>query len=131
MANNGNMSIRRAIDVYMAGECDEILAYFPEYKSVFDEIDKRFNHKFMELGSDAVILFAKIDDESLSTRKDQAAWILANTKHSGILFKLLNGYVAGDSDDIANVDRHLDELKRIMIDLYHKNVSSFVAMLGY
>lgn len=131
MANNGNMSIRRAIDVYMAGECDEILAYFPEYKSAFDEIDKRFNHKFMELGSDAVILFAKIDDGSLPTRKDQAAWILANSKHSGILFKLLNGYVVGDSDDIANVDRHLNELKQIMIDLYHRNASSFVAMLGY
>lgn len=131
LANNGNMSIRRAIDVYMAGECDEILAYFPEYKSAFDEIDKRFNHKFMELGSDAVILFTKIDDGSLPTRKDQAAWILANTKHSGVLFKLLNGYVAGDSADIANVDRHLDELKQIMIDLYHRNASSFVAMLGY
>jgi hypothetical protein len=82
----------------------------------------------MELGSDAVILFAKIDDESLSTRKDQAAWILANTKHSGILFKLLNGYVVGDS---TNIDKYLDELKQIMIDLYHRNASSFVAMLGY
>lgn len=128
LSQNNNMSIRRAIDVYMAGECDEILAYFPEYKSVFDEIDKRFNHKFMELGSDAVILFAKIDDGSLPTRKDQAAWILANTKHSGILFKLLNGYVVGDS---TNIDKYLDELKQIMIDLYHKNASSFVAMLGY
>lgn len=131
LAGNGNLSIRRAIDVYMAGECDEILAYFPEYKSAFDEIDKRFGHAFMELGSDAVILFAKIDDGSLPTRKDQAAWILANSKHSGILFKLLNGYVAGNSADIANVDRHLDELKQVMIDLYHKNASSFVAMLGY
>lgn len=128
LSQNNNMSIRRAIDVYMAGECDEILAYFPEYKSVFDEIDKRFNHKFMELGSDAVILFAKIDDGSLSTRKDQATWILANTKYSGILFKLLNGYVVGDS---TNIDKYLDELKQIMIDLYHKNASSFVAMLGY
>lgn len=131
MANNGNMSIRRAIDVYMAGECDEILAYFPEYKSAFDEINKRFNHKFMELGSDAVILFTKIDDGSLPTRKEQAAWILANTKHSGILFKLLNGYVPGNTANINNIDRHLDELKQIMIDLYHKNTSSFAAMLGY
>ena len=128
LANNGNMSIRRAIDVYMAGECDEILAYFPEYKSAFDEIDKRFNYKFMELGSDAVILFTKIDDGSLPTRKEQADWILANTKHSGILFKLLNGYVVGDS---ANISKYLDELKQIMVDLYHKNANSFVALLGY
>jgi hypothetical protein len=131
MANNGNMSTRRAIDVYMAGECDEILAYFPEYKSAFDEIGKRFNHKFLELGSDAVILFAKIDDGSLPTRKDQAAWIFANTKHSGLLFKLLNGYTVGDSANIDNVDKYLNDLKQIMIDLYHRNASSFVAMLGY
>jgi hypothetical protein len=131
LAPNGNLSIRRAIDLYMENEQLEFLAYFPEYKSAFDEINKRFDHKFMELGSDAVILFAKIDDGSLPTRKDQAAWILANTKHSGILFKLLNGYVAGDSDDIANIDRHLDELKQIMIDLYHRNASSFVSLLGY
>lgn len=128
MANNGNMSIRRAIDVYMAGECDEILAYFPEYKSEFDEIDKRFNDRFMELGSDAVMLFAKIDDGSLPSRKDQAAWIFANSKHSGLLFKLLNGYVVGDS---ANIAKYLDELKQIMIDLYHRNASSFVSLLGY
>lgn len=128
LSNNGNMSIRRAIDVYMAGECDEILAYFPEYKSAFDEIDKRFNHKFMELGSDAVVLFAKIDDGSLPTRKDQAAWIFANSKHSGLLFKLLNGYVVGNS---ANIAKYLDELKQIMIDLYRRNASSFVSLLGY
>jgi hypothetical protein len=128
MANNGSMSIRRAIDVYMAGECDEILAYFPEYKSAFDEIDKRFNYKFMELGSDAVMLFAKIDDGSLPSRKDQAAWIFANSKHSGLLFKLLNGYIVGDS---ANIAKYLDELKQIMIDLYSRNASSFVSLLGY
>ena len=128
LANNGNMSIRRAIDVYMAGECDEILAYFPEYKSAFDEIDKRFNAKVRELGSLAIILFTRIDDRSLPSRKDQAAWIISNTKHSGILFKLLNGYTVGNS---SNVSQYLDETKQVMIDLYHKNASSFVAMLGY
>jgi hypothetical protein len=128
LAPNGNLSIRRAIDLYMENEQLEFLAYFPEYKSAFDEIGKRFNHKFMELGSDAVILFAKIDDGSLPTRKDQAAWIFANSKHSGLLFKLLNGYVVGDS---ANIAKYLDELKQIMIDLYHRNASSFVSLLGY
>ena len=108
-----------------------ILAYFPEYKSVFDEIEKRFDHKFMELGSDAIILFSKIDDGSLPARKDQAAWILANSKHSGILFKLLDGYVVGDGANIDNIDRYLDKLKQIMIDLYHRNANSFVSLLGY
>jgi hypothetical protein len=131
MTGNGVLSIRRAIDIYMAGECDELLAYFPEYKSAFDEIDKRFNVKVRELGSLAIILFTRIDDGSLPTRKDQAAWIFANTKHSGLLFKLLNGYTVGDSANIDNVDKYLNDLKQIMIDLYHRNASSFVAMLGY
>ena len=122
------MSIRRAIDVYMAGECDEILAYFPEFKSAFDEIDKRFNAKVRELGSLAVILFTRIDDGSLPTRKDQAAWVMSNTKHSGILFKLLNGYIVGNS---ANVSQYLHETKQVMIDLYHRNAGSFVSLLGY
>ncbi len=128
LANNGNMSIRRAIDVYMAGECDEILAYFPEYKSAFDEINKRFNAKYIELGFLVGELIANIVSGALPTRKDQAAWIISKTKHSGILFKILNGY-AGDG--ATNYRQYVEGVKYVMVDLYHRNASSFVAMLGY
>jgi hypothetical protein len=128
MANNGNMSIRRAIDVYMAGECDEILAYFPEYKSAFDEIDKRFNSKYIELGFLAGELIANIVSGALPTRKDQAAWIMSKTKHSGILFKILNGYTG---DGATNLREYVEGVKHVMIDLYHRNASSFVSLLGY
>ena len=128
LANNGNMSIRRAIDVYMAGECDEILTYFPEYKSAFDEIDKRFNAKYIELGFLVGELIANIVSGALPTRKDQAAWIISKTKHSGILFKILNGY-AGDG--ATNYRQYVEGVKHVMVDLYHRNASSFVAMLGY
>lgn len=128
MANNGNMSIRRAIDVYMAGECDEILAYFPEYKSAFDEIDKRFNAKYIELGFLVGELIANIVSGALPTRKDQAAWIMSKTKHSGILFKILNGYTG---DGATNSREYVEGVKYVMIDLYHRNASSFVSLLGY
>ena len=127
-ANNGNMSIRRAIDVYMAGECDEILAYFPEYKSAFDEIDKRFNDKYMELGFLVGELIANIVSGALPTRKEQAAWIMSKTKHSGILFKILNGYTG---DGATNSREYVEDVKHVMIDLYHRNANSFVALLGY
>lgn len=128
LANNGNMSIRRAIDVYMAGECDEILAYFPEYKSAFDEIDKRFNDKYMELGFLVGELIANIVSGALPTRKEQAAWIMSKTKHSGILFKILNGYTG---DGATNSREYVEGVKHVMIDLYHRNANSFVALLGY
>lgn len=127
-ANNGNMSIRRAIDIYMAGECDEILAYFPEYKSAFDEIDKRFNDKYMELGFLVGELIANIVSGALPTRKEQATWIMSKTKHSGILFKILNGYTG---DGATNSRKYVEGVKHVMIDLYHRNANSFVALLGY
>ena len=128
LAGNGVLSIRRAIDVYMAGECDEILTYFPEYKSVFDEIDKRFHDKYIELGFLVSELIANIVSGALPTRKDQAAWIMSKTKHSGILFKILNGY-AGDG--VTNCREYVEGVKHVMVDLYHRNANSFVAMLGY
>jgi hypothetical protein len=128
MAAGGNMSIRRAIDVYMAGECDEILAYFPEYKSAFDEINKRFNDKYIELGFLVGELIANIVSGALPTRKDQAAWIMSKTKHSGILFKILNGYTG---DGATNCREYVEGVKHVMIDLYHKNANSFIELLGY
>ena len=128
LAGNGVLSIRRAIDVYMAGECDEILAYFPEYKSAFDEIDKRFNSKYIELGFLVGELIANIVSGALPTRKDQAAWIMSKTKHSGILFKILNGYTG---DGATNLREYVEGVKHVMIDLYHRNASSFVSLLGY
>ena len=128
LSQNNNMSIRRVIDIYMAGECDEILAYFPEYKSAFDEIDKRFNDKYIELGFLVGELIANIVSGALPTRKEQAAWIMSKTKHSGILFKILNGYTG---DGATNSREYVEGVKHVMIDLYHKSANSFVALLGY
>jgi hypothetical protein len=128
LSQNNNMSIRRAIDLYMENEQLEFLAYFPEYKSAFDEIDKRFNSKYIELGFLVGELIANIVSGALPTRKDQAAWIMSKTKHSGILFKILNGYTG---DGATNCREYVEGVKHVMIDLYHRNASSFVAMLGY
>lgn len=128
LAPNGNLSIRRAIDLYMENEQLEFLAYFPEYKSAFDEIDKRFNDKYIELGFLVGELIANIVSGALPTRKDQAMWIMSKTKHSGILFKILNGY-AGDG--ATNTREYVEGVKHVMIDLYHKNANSFVSLLGY
>jgi hypothetical protein len=128
LAGNGVLSIRRAIDLYMENEQLEFLAYFPEYKSAFDEIDKRFNSKYIELGFLVGELIANIVSGALPTRKEQAAWIISKTKHSGILFKILNGYTG---DGATNCREYVEGVKHVMIDLYHKNANSFIELLGY
>lgn len=128
LSPNGNLSIHRAIDLYMKNEQPEFLAYFPEYKSAFDEIDKRFKDKITELGFLVGELIANIVSGALPTRKEQAAWIMSKTKHSGILFKILNGYTG---DGATNSREYIEGIKHVMIDLYHRNANSFIALLGY
>ena len=114
MANNGNLSIRRAVDVYMAGECDEVLAYFPEYKPTFDKIQQAFDNtvsKIEQLYHDLMII-------DLHNRKDQATWIFKNAgkKYSGVLFHLLD-------HDCTAQDR-LKELAKTRLD-------SFISIIGF
>lgn len=128
LSPNGNLSIHRAIDLYMKNEQLEFLVYFPEYKSAFDEIDKRFKDKITELGFLVGELIANIVSGALPTRKDQAMWIISKTKHSAILFKILNEYVG---DGATNCKKYIEKVKQVMIDLYHQNINSFVDLLGF
>lgn len=111
MANNGNLSIRRAVDVFMENEIAELLAYFPEYKSVFDDIRNKYDAKKAELDS----IYQKLVSLNLETQKDRALWIQQNTKHAGIIFKMLKD---GSS------------AKAAVNDLYAKRKDSFIELLG-
>lgn len=86
MANNGNLSIRRAVEVWLQNEQDELLTYFPEYKDTFDRIQIAYDSTIAEFEA----LYNDLMSIQLHNRKDQAAWILRNARHSGIMFKLLN-----------------------------------------
>lgn len=43
MANNGNITLERAIDIIKANEQSEFLAYFPQYEDFFKEVEERLN----------------------------------------------------------------------------------------
>lgn len=43
MANNGNITLERAIDIIKVNEQSEFLSYFPYYKDFFEEVEKRLN----------------------------------------------------------------------------------------
>lgn len=111
MANNGNLSMRRAVDVFMENEIDELLAYFPEYNQVFVDIKNKYIARENELNE----LYGKLKSLNLGSRKEQALWILANTKCSGLMFEMLKGDLPA---------------KDCLEKLYHKNKDSFVEALG-
>jgi hypothetical protein len=86
MANNGNMSIRRAVEVWMQNEQDELLAYFPEYKEAFDKIQIAFDSTVEEFEA----LYNAFKALQLSDRKAQALWILKNARHTGLMFNIVD-----------------------------------------
>ena len=43
MANNGNITLERAIDIIKANEQSEFLAYFSQYKDFFEKVEKRLD----------------------------------------------------------------------------------------
>lgn len=112
LANNGSLSIKRAIDLYMEGDYDELLAYFPEYKTTFDEIDKRYKEKLIELEN----IWESFNSLNLQSRKEQAIWLKNNTKHSGIFFGILN---KGGT------------IKEKIREMYEKRKDSLIEMLNF
>lgn len=111
MANNGNLSIRRAVDVFMENEIAELLAYFPEYKTVFDDIKSKYIAREKELDE----TYAKLKALNLDSKKEQALWIMANTKYSGLIFGMLKNEVSA---------------KEQLNELYSKRRDSFIEVLG-
>ena len=96
---NGVMSYKRALEIVKANEADEVLTYFPEYKDAFDKLEQRFNEKVAEVEA-AWKEFEKIKD-SLTTRKDQAIWIMSHVKEfAGFMFGMLDGKITSIHDAI-------------------------------
>lgn len=98
---NGVMSYKRALEIIKANEQDEVLAYFPEYKTAFDDIAEKFNSKVAEVEA-AWNQFLK-EKDSLPSRKDQAIWIMSHVKEfSGFMFGMLDGKITDIHDAIFN-----------------------------
>ena len=96
---NGVMSYKRALEIVKANEVDEVLTYFPEYKDAFDKLEQRFNEKVAEVEA-AWKEFEKVKD-SLTTRKDQAIWIMSHVKEfAGFMFGMLDGKITSIHDAI-------------------------------
>jgi hypothetical protein len=112
---NGIMSYRRALEIVKRNEVSEVLTYFPEYKSAFDDLFNRFNNKLKELES--VWNNFNACKDSLLTRKDQAIWLTSHCKTSGILFAMLDGKITSIYDGLYNMSN-----ENILKMLGYKNI---------
>jgi hypothetical protein len=92
LKGNGVPSLSRCLEVFLANETNEILAYFPEFKSVFDEIRNKFNNFTLYIDS----LWSKFNELNFKdmSRKEQAIHIKSIFgKYSGIGFAFLDGKI--------------------------------------
>jgi hypothetical protein len=80
-ANNGNIvNIKNIVPIILDGETDEILAYFPQLKSRFDEISAKINTIKGEI--------SKTWDKykKITNKKEFALNVIRETKYSAPLF---------------------------------------------
>ena len=98
---NGVISYRRALEIVKKNEVDEVLTYFPEYKSAFDDLSFKFNAKVKEL-EDTWNDFISIKN-TLLTRKDQAIWLTSHCKTPGLLFSMLDGKIKSIHDGLYDM----------------------------
>ncbi len=113
MRGDGSPSPKRALEAILAGEHEEALLYFQEWKPLFNEIDKRL----VNLSTDLVLEYAEIKD--LPTQKEYAAQAV-KSKCSGALFALRAGKTKSVLDYLYDmqIDRLADllQLKDIVVD---------------
>ena len=70
LANNGSMTLERAVDLLRANEIDEFLNYFPQYKNYIEEISDEINELISLI--DDIIFVASFYKKITSSRKEFA-----------------------------------------------------------
>ena len=109
-SDDGSLSHRRAAELIKENQTDEFLTYFPGFKADFDKMRAALDAYAAGIDS----AFAALTALGLQTRKEQAAWILANAKDmSGCLFKMLDGKIASGRNWVyaLTADKMADILK--------------------
>ena len=99
MAGNQNWSGRRVLEILLANEVSEYVAYFPKFKTAFDVVKAKYDAYVSELE----YLKSAIDDllgveNGSMPKKDFAKWVFASGSrkpHSGFLFAYFDDVYGG------------------------------------
>ena len=116
MANNQNWSGRRVLEILLAGEVSEYIAYFPKFKTAFDFVKGKYDAYVQELRDtkDAIDDLLEVYNGSMP-KKNFAKWVFAiNTvrPHSGFAFAYFDCVYGGvvKEHPIRSVKDYIDRL---------------------
>lgn len=101
LKNNGVMSISRAIGIVQAGEIDEIVAYFPEFKDGLIEVKCRYETLMSTVENDLARLSEALSFNEGWTRKDIAQYVLNTFKVPSVGFMFVDKKIENVDDWIS------------------------------
>lgn len=104
-----NVGPKAFLEIIRTGESREFLVYYPEFAEEFGEIESLYN----DMVNHIKLIWELFQGcKELVTRKEQAAWIIKNTKYPGVLFALLDGKVGSVVDYMKSrtIDQAMDML---------------------
>lgn len=104
------------LKIVLTNECDEFLTYYPQYKSLYDEIDAKFT-KFM---SEAQALY----DDAIATTNNHFEFATKVKGHplNGVLFKLKDGVFESLKSAIIEITQNRSGIKRVLKEVLKINI---------
>ena len=111
------MGTRRMLEVVRIGESEEVLAYFPEFKSLHDQLKEKYDELVVEIEAS----YAKVKDiplgENEADRKSyqkQFALAVKDTRCNGVLFHLRKGTFASVKEALKDMSiKNLVEILKV------------------
>ena len=107
LANNGNVSYKRILELVLINEDSEFLTYFPEYTEAFDEVKEKLNAFLSKVKRDEKEYYRM----KFNSRKSLAMWAKNKTLPSA-LFALEDNKVNNCEEFVRNM--RVDNLLKIL-----------------
>ena len=119
MANNQNWSASRVLEILLAGEVSEYVAYFPKFKAAFDFVKGKYDAYVQDLCDlkDAIDNLLEVENGSMP-KKDFAKWVFTHNNvkpHSGFAFSYFDSVYAKTKKDDAIVKSVEEYLAKMSI----------------
>ena len=117
MANNQNWSSSRVLEILLAGEVNEYVAYFPKFKVAFDFVKGKYDAYVDELEDvkEGIDNLMEVEWDTI-TKKSFAKWVFSNNgirPHSGFAFSYFDSVYAKTKKDSAIVKSVEDYLAKM------------------
>ena len=112
LRGEGVMTVKRVLSLIRENEVEEVLTYFPEYKDLFDEYERKIDDLYKAYD----FMWLSFSQLEFNSRKEIALFLQGakDVYDMGFIFKMLDGKIKDSRDFFA--DMPLDKF----IDILHK-----------